>query len=178
MFNSFLKSKTDEWHFWCHIASLGHNEINYAHTHICRLWCLKQIYGTWISNYTHNFMWDVITYAWPISLLLAPHTILTHWGRVTYICISKLTIIGSDNGLAPTRRQAIIWTNVGILLIQNLRKNFHDILSKIDIFSFKKAHLKMSAKWQQFCLRLNALMVMIYVGWCNKVYEILPIIYY
>ena len=33
---------------------------------------------------------------------------LTHWGRVTHICSSKLTIIGSDNGLLPDRRQAII----------------------------------------------------------------------
>ena len=40
---------------------------------------------------------------------------LTHWGRGTHICISKLTIIGLDNGLVPTRRQAIIWTNAGIL---------------------------------------------------------------
>ena len=29
--------------------------------------------------------------------------------------VSKLTIIGSDNGLSPGRRQAIIWTNAGIL---------------------------------------------------------------
>ena len=42
---------------------------------------------------------------------------LTHWGRVTHKCVSKLTIIGSDNGLSPGRRQAIIWTNAGILLI-------------------------------------------------------------
>ena len=42
---------------------------------------------------------------------------LTHWGRVTHICVSKLSIIGSDNGLSPDRRQAIIWTNAGILLI-------------------------------------------------------------
>ena len=34
--------------------------------------------------------------------------ILTHWGRVTHICVSKLTTIGSDNGLSPGRRQAII----------------------------------------------------------------------
>ena len=33
---------------------------------------------------------------------------LTHWGRVTHICVSKLTIIGSDNGLSPGRRQANI----------------------------------------------------------------------
>ena len=31
---------------------------------------------------------------------------------MTHICISKLTIIGSYNGLSPGRRQAIIWTNV------------------------------------------------------------------
>ena len=31
-----------------------------------------------------------------------------HWGRVTHICVSNLTIIGSDNGLSPGRRQAII----------------------------------------------------------------------
>ena len=41
---------------------------------------------------------------------------LTHWGRVTHICVGNLTIIGSDNGLSPRRRQAITWTNVGILL--------------------------------------------------------------
>ena len=33
--------------------------------------------------------------------------VLTHWGRVTHICVSKLTIIGSDNGLSPGGRQAI-----------------------------------------------------------------------
>ena len=42
---------------------------------------------------------------------------LTHWGRVTHICVVKLTIISSDNGLSPGRHQAIIWTNAGILLI-------------------------------------------------------------
>ena len=31
---------------------------------------------------------------------------LTHWGRVTHICVGKQTIIGSDNGLSPGRRQA------------------------------------------------------------------------
>ena len=42
---------------------------------------------------------------------------LTHWDRVTHVCVSKLSIIGSDNGLSPYRRQAIIWTNAGILWI-------------------------------------------------------------
>ena len=43
---------------------------------------------------------------------------LTHWGRVTHICVGNLTIIGPDNGLSPNRRQAIFWTNAGILLIE------------------------------------------------------------
>ena len=51
-------------------------------------------------------------------------TWLTHWGRVTHMWISKLTNIGSDNGLSPGRRQAIIWTNPGILLIRPLGTNF------------------------------------------------------
>ena len=34
------------------------------------------------------------------------------------MCVSKLTIIGSDNDLAPDRRQAIIWTNAELLLIE------------------------------------------------------------
>ena len=37
---------------------------------------------------------------------------LTNWGRLTHICVSKLSIIVSDNGLSPDRRQAIIWTNL------------------------------------------------------------------
>ena len=83
---------------------------------------------------------------------------LTHWGRVTHICVSKLTIIGSDNGLSPGRRQAIIWTNAGILLIRPLRTNFNEMLVEILTFSFTKMRLKVSsAKWRPFCLGLNVL---------------------
>ena len=53
--------------------------------------------------------------------------VLTHWGRVTHICVGKLTIIGSNNGLSPGRRQAIIWTNDKILLIGPLGTNFSEI---------------------------------------------------
>ena len=58
-------------------------------------------------------------------------SVLTHWGRVTHICINKLTIIGSDNGLSPGRRQAIIWTNDGILLIGPLGTKFSETLIEI-----------------------------------------------
>ena len=54
---------------------------------------------------------------------------LTHWGQVTHICISRLTIIGLDNRLLLGRRQAIIWTSAGILLIRTLGTNFSEILS-------------------------------------------------
>ena len=70
---------------------------------------------------------------------------LTHWGRVTHICVGKLTITGSDNGLSPGRRQAIIWTNAGILLIGPLGTNFGEISIRIQTLSFKKMHLKMSS---------------------------------
>ena len=83
---------------------------------------------------------------------------LTHWGRVTLICISKLIIIGSDNGLSLGRRQAIIWTNAGIWSMGPLGTNFSEILIEIYTFSFKKMHLKMSsAKWRLFGLGLNVL---------------------
>ena len=82
---------------------------------------------------------------------------------MTHICVSKLTIIGSANGLSPGRRQAIIWTNAGILSIGTLETNFSEILSKIRAFSFKKMHLKMSsAKWRPFCLGLN---VLSFIAW-------------
>ena len=84
---------------------------------------------------------------------------ITHWGRVTHICIGNLTVIGPDNGLSPGRRQAIIWTNAGILLIGPWGTNFSEILIGIQTFSFKKMHLKMpSAKWRPFCLGLNVIM--------------------
>ena len=83
---------------------------------------------------------------------------LTHWGRVTHIYVTKSTIIGSDNGLSPGRRQAIIWTNAGILLIRPLGTNFNEMLIKILTFSFMKMCLKVSsAKWRLFCLGLNVL---------------------
>ena len=83
---------------------------------------------------------------------------LTQWGRVTHLCVSKLTIIGSDNGLSPERRQAIIWTNAGILLIGPSGTNFSEILIEIQTFSLKKIRLKMSsAKWCSLRLGLNVL---------------------
>ena len=59
---------------------------------------------------------------------------------MTHICDDKLTTVGSDNGLSPGRRQAIVWTNVGTLLIGPLDKNFSEIVIEIHTLSFKKMH--------------------------------------
>ena len=53
---------------------------------------------------------------------------------MTHICVGNLTIIASDNGLSPGRRQAIIWTNAGILFIWPSGTNFGEILIEIHFF--------------------------------------------
>ena len=64
--------------------------------------------------------------------------------------------MGSDNGLSPDRRQAIILTNAGLLLIGPLGTNFSEILIEIRTSLFKKMRLKVSsAKRRPFCLGLN-----------------------
>ena len=86
------------------------------------------------------------------------HMLLTIRGPVAHKCVSKLTIIGLDNGLSRDHCQAIIWNNTGICLIGSLGTNFSEIWSEIHAFSFTKMHLKMSpAKWRTFCHGRNVL---------------------
>ena len=77
---------------------------------------------------------------------------------VHFLEIKYQSINQSDNDLSPGRRQAIIWTNTGILLIWPLGTNFSEMLIGIHMFSFKKMHVKMSSvKGRPFCLGLNVL---------------------
>ena len=120
------------------------------------LWNCPQVIVTWPYWTLVNIVSHMGLLTWGNKSL--PELVLTHWGRVTHKCVSKLTIIGSDNGLSPDRRQAIIWTNAGILLIGPLGTNFSEILIKILTFSFKKMRLKVSsAKRRPFCPSLNVL---------------------
>ena len=83
---------------------------------------------------------------------------LMYWGWMMHIYISKLTIIGSDNGLSPVWHQAIIRTDAGILVIGHLGTHFSEIFIEIYRFSFKKMYLKtLSRKWWPLCLSLNVL---------------------
>ena len=58
-----------------------------------------------------------------------------------YVLVNRVSI-GSDNGLSPIWRQAIIWTNARLLLIGPSWTNFSEILTKLQNFSFVKMHLK------------------------------------
>ena len=69
---------------------------------------------------------------------LAALPMLIHWGQVTHICVNNLAIIGSDHGLSPGQRQAIIWTNAGISSIKLFGTNFTDNGIGIDTFSSRK----------------------------------------
>ena len=103
-------------------------------------------------------IFQVALHVFPTCSVFVFVMMLTHWGRVTLICVGNLTIIGPDNGLSPGRRQAIIWINAGILLIGPGGTNFNEIFVGIRTFSFKKIHFKMSsAKWRPLCLGLNVL---------------------
>ena len=167
-------------HVNCHypiprLRSTSHNtKIKYANSWIQnQLW--RDVYAEWsllnlsLSNARSNILmnFSVPELQWMSFVEHCQHHIrdgvetlllLTHWGRVKHICVGNLTIIGSNNGLPPGRRQAIIWTNAGILLIGPLGTNFNEIVIVIQTFSFKKMHLKMSyGKWRPLCLKLNVL---------------------
>ena len=128
---------------------------------------VKQLAGTLLTTkldtFSRTFRWQswflivirsiycIFQISAEISRNFTALWMLTHWSRVTHICVGKLTIIGTDNGLSPGRRQAIIWTSAGILLIGPFGTNFSEILIGIQTFSFGKIHLKMSsAKWRPF----------------------------
>ena len=92
---------------------------------------------------------------WSVMYVLTWHN-LTHWGRVRNICVDEISY---------RRRQAIIWTNAGLLSIKILGKNLNEIVIKIQTFSFKKMHSKISSgKWRPFCLGLNVLSQLTH--WC------------
>ena len=83
---------------------------------------------------------------------------LTHWGRVTRICVINLSPHWFRKWLlawlAPSHYLNQCWNIVN----SKLRTNFYEILSKIHMFSFEKMHLKMSSgKLWPFCLDLNVL---------------------
>ena len=76
---------------------------------------------------------------------------LSHWGRVTHICASKLSHLWF-------RQWLVAWTAASHYPNQCRNIVNWTISIEIDTFSCKKMHLKMSSgKWRPFCLDLNVL---------------------
>ena len=118
------------------------------------------LYRSHISEFAFslNTIGSLLRHDSILMLTLSHLGTLTHWGRVTHICVSKLTtIIGSDNGLSAGWRKAIIWPNAGILLIGPLGTNCNEMATKFLTYS-KKLRLKVSSgKWRPFCVGFNVL---------------------
>ena len=142
--SKFIYPHSRKYIWKCCLQNVGH----FVSASMCKMGCINLTRMTEYQDSGSGNCCPII-----LSFRAPP---LTHWGWVTHIYISNLTIIGSDNGLSPCRHQAIIWTSAGILLIGPSGTNFSGILIEIHTFSFKKIHLKMpSGKWLPFCLSLN-----------------------
>ena len=126
----------NEWkHAW------GDFSFNIVLWGLC--WLIYTILGNGLGRRGATLLYkQMLTYFTDVFVYLSQED-LTHWGQVMHICISKLTIIGSDTGLLPGWCQTIIWINAGILLIGPLGTNFGETLIEIHAFSFKKMLLKM-----------------------------------
>ena len=140
------------------------NELKYTYSHSHHILYVQCLQTSLHDDANDSVMCKqkIIIFCYQMSdfqiNMLVNHFCLTHWGRVTHIYVSTLTIIGLDNGLSPGLHQAMIRTNAGILSIGPLGTNFSEILLEIYTFSFTKMHWKMSSgKWQPFCLSLNVL---------------------
>ena len=121
----FLKSKTSPRH----CKALHYHDVRVTNVNV---FFHFKYSGT---QYRHHLIGQVLEYNNIILMLILWIMIvgLTHWGRMTHICVSQLITIVSDNGLSPDRRQAIIrkkWWNIviwtrGKKFQWNLNRNFY-----------------------------------------------------
>ena len=105
--------------------------------------------------------WFVVFGVNSIHILLGALLLIWfHWGRVTHICVSKLTIIGSDNGCRLIGAKPLSEPMLKYWWLDQKKTIFSEILIETHTSSFKKIHLKMpSGKWRIFCLGLNVLIL-------------------
>ena len=142
-----------------HMASLSHNLINEGSVGPNELWftddILKHMFLNDFFKFQLNCHWNVFLQDWLMIIEnwsrqgLGERLVCSCW-RIgmslwstigvnslrpsdTHALVNK-AIIGSDNGLSPVRRQAIIWNNVGIMLIGTLGKNSVRFESKYKTF--------------------------------------------
>ena len=124
--NKFLK-----WHqaialnnfdqvLWGHMASPDHKESPKDH------WKTRVCYELFITGGSGKSDKDNLCQKWPQSWnMTIIRSLLTHWGRVMHICVGKLTIIESDDGLSPGWHQAIIRNIVNWTLSNKIHWNLN-----------------------------------------------------
>ena len=81
---------------------------------------------------------------------------LNHWGWVMHICVSKLTIIGSDSGVSPGHYLKQCWNVANWTLRNKLQSS---LVPNSYIFIQENTHDKSSGKWRKFCFSLNMLII-------------------
>ena len=84
----------------------------------------------WLDFHWSKFLWVQLTIiaSWfgGQVLFFFLNECLTHWGQVTHICISNLTIIGLDNGLSvPSHHLNQCWNIVNWTTRNKLQWNFN-----------------------------------------------------
>ena len=72
---------------------------------------------------------------------------LPDWGPVTHIFVGKLIIIGSDNGLSPGRREAIILNQWWNIVKWTLRHKLHWNLNR-DLYIFVQENAFENVVWK------------------------------
>ena len=131
----------------CGYWSNGANAQGHQHP---RFWQISIAFDQLLTTY---YVYKRIQGKWQIMkenyLTFAP--IKAGW----CIFVGKSTVIGSNNGLSPERRQAIIRTIDGLLLIWRMGTNFSDILIEIYTVSFKRHSKLKSGSLRPFGLGLN-----------------------
>ena len=139
----FFHLSTLRWHMWLKYFPMEDKYPLFLH-------CLYR--GNWwpgdARNKSTGTQYHGIFIAIPeypmVSNTEIKEDLINSLDRVTHTCVGKRTIVGWDNGLSPGRRQSIILTNAGILLIGPLGTNFNGILNEIHTVLFKKIHFKCS----------------------------------
>ena len=80
---------------------------------------------SWIKVIMISLQFESDAFLIGLLILIIGLQALTHWGQLTHICINKLTIIGSDNGLSPSHYLNQCWNIVNWTLRNKLQWNFN-----------------------------------------------------
>ena len=117
--------------------------------HFCNLYCRRcSCSGDGIDYVIHGYNSGLLFFKLKLLILNTRMSKVMLWNRRLRVKLNSLKYVSKNDlyhnmmCLSPERRQAIKWTNAGILSIGTLGINFSEILSEMHTLSFKKKHLK------------------------------------